>query len=35
MSFAEVAEEACKRGPKWGRKFAPFARYIFGFCFEG
>ncbi|XP_044252291.1 proton-coupled amino acid transporter-like protein pathetic [Tribolium madens] len=26
MSFAEVAEEACLRGPKWGRKFAWVAR---------
>lgn len=28
MSFAEVAEEACLRGPKWGRKFAGSARQL-------
>lgn len=26
MTFADVAEEACKRGPKWGRSYAPWAR---------
>ncbi|KAJ8919889.1 hypothetical protein NQ315_006418 [Exocentrus adspersus] len=28
MSFSEVAEEACRRGPKWGRKFAGTARQV-------
>ncbi|XP_030752891.1 proton-coupled amino acid transporter-like protein pathetic isoform X2 [Sitophilus oryzae] len=27
MSFADVAEEACKRGPKWARRFAQPARH--------
>ncbi|XP_050315645.1 proton-coupled amino acid transporter-like protein pathetic [Anthonomus grandis grandis] len=27
MSFAEVAEEACKNGPKWARPFAEPARH--------
>lgn len=28
MSFADVAEEACKRGPKWSRRYGPIARYV-------
>ncbi|KRT85734.1 Amino acid transporter, partial [Oryctes borbonicus] len=28
MSFADVAEEACKRGPKWSRKYGPWARQL-------
>ncbi|XP_018567846.1 proton-coupled amino acid transporter-like protein pathetic [Anoplophora glabripennis] len=28
MSFAEVAQEACLRGPKWGKKFAGSARQL-------
>lgn len=28
MSFAEVAEEACKRGPKWAKPFAKPARHM-------
>ncbi|KAL1518272.1 hypothetical protein ABEB36_001917 [Hypothenemus hampei] len=28
MSFAEVAEEACRRGPKWARSFAQPARLL-------
>lgn len=28
MTFADVAKEACLRGPKWSRRFAPFARQI-------
>ena len=28
MSFADVAEEACKRGPKWSRPYGPFARWF-------
>ncbi|XP_056633809.1 proton-coupled amino acid transporter-like protein pathetic [Diorhabda sublineata] len=28
MSFGDVAEESCLRGPAWGKKFAPYARQI-------
>lgn len=28
MSFADVAEESCLRGPRWSHRFAPFARQI-------
>lgn len=28
MSFSDVAEEAFKRGPAWGRKFAGFSRIL-------
>ncbi|KAK9709779.1 Transmembrane amino acid transporter protein [Popillia japonica] len=28
MSFADVAEEACKRGPKWSRRYGPIARKL-------
>ncbi|KAJ8928130.1 hypothetical protein NQ314_019356 [Rhamnusium bicolor] len=28
MGFADVAEEACLRGPKWGKKFAGTARQL-------
>ncbi|XP_018320983.1 proton-coupled amino acid transporter-like protein pathetic isoform X2 [Agrilus planipennis] len=28
MSFADIAEEACVRGPKWARKFGPSGRKV-------
>ncbi|CAG9856015.1 unnamed protein product [Phyllotreta striolata] len=28
MSFADVAQEACQRGPPFARKFAPFAKQL-------
>lgn len=28
MSFADVAEEACRRGPPWSKKYASLARNV-------
>lgn len=28
MTFADVAEEACRRGPQWAKKYSGFARQI-------